>query len=31
MRQQADGRDFKDVTVNARHDSFADAIYVAES
>ena len=31
MRQQADGRGLQDVTLNARHSAFADAIYVAES
>lgn len=31
MRLQADGRGLQDVTVNARHAAFADAIYVAES
>jgi len=30
MRLQADGRGLQDVSVNERHASFADALYMAE-
>lgn len=30
MRLQADGRGLQDVTINERHASMADALYMAE-